>query len=373
MPLPTTADFTIGVEEEFFLAEPETGRLLPRAREITGTHDGFDDELHQALVESGTPVCSHLEELRDAVLDRRSRLARIASRRDLLVISAGTAPRTDLDAQRVTDTGRFHRMLDEYQLVAREQLIAAAQTHVGFVDRDEAVAVMARVRPWISVLLALTASSPFFDGRDTGFASYRAQIWSRWPTSGMPATFESWQHYRSVVSSLVAAGLVADEKMIYTWLRPSLHVPTLEFRIADAASTVEEAVMVAGLSRALAVAEATSLRDGRDALQQRPEVLDLGVWQASRHGLDDGLSDPLASPVSGAMADSETVVTRLLEHVDRHLGDEVERRLVVDAVDGVLRHGNSAARQRSVLQRRHDLADVSHALAREFLGASSPA
>jgi glutamate---cysteine ligase / carboxylate-amine ligase len=219
--------------------------------------------------------------------------------------------------------------------------------------------------------LALTASSPFFDGKDTGFASYRAQIWMRWPTSGMPSTFESWQHYRDVVSTMVASGLIADDKMIYTWLRPSLHVPTLEFRIGDAASTVEEAVMVAGLSRALAMAETSALRAGRQPIEQRPELLDLGVWQASRHGLDDGLADPLADPITGTVRESEIVVAHLLDHVEPHLGDSVERGLVLDAVERVLRHGNSAERQRAALQRSGDLVDVTHMLAREFLGTSA--
>ena len=363
-----TADFTIGMEEEYFLVDPSTGAAVPRAREITGSHDQFDDELHQALVETGTPVCSHLVDLRDTIVRRRSQLEELANERRLAVISAGTVALTDLDHQQVTDSGRFHRMLDDYGLVARQQLIAAAQTHIGFADRNECVAVMLRVRPWMPVLLALTASSPFFDGQDTGFASYRTQVWSRWPTSGMPWRFESWQHYRDVVATLVASGMLADEKMIYAWLRPSLHVPTLEFRIADAASTIDEAVMVAGLSRALARTEAVAFRAGRDPVEWRPEMLDLAVWQSSRHGLDGGLADPLAEPLSGAVGDAGDVVHHLLEHVGAHLGDETERVMVVDAVERVLDEGNSATRQRRVSEGVGGLAGVSTALAAEFLG-----
>lgn len=366
-----TPDFTLGMEEEFFLIDPARERPVPRAREITTSHDHFDDELHQALVEADTPVCHHLDELRTAIVDRRRRLADAAAGRGLVVISAGTAPQMDVDEQEVTDSGRFHRMLDDYQLVAREHLIAAAQTHIGFADRNEAIAVMARVRPWVPVLLALTASSPYFDGRDTGFASFRAQIWSRWPTSGMPSTFDSWEHYCEVVSTMVEAGLIADERMIYTWLRPSRAHSTLEFRIADAAATVEEAVMVAGLSRALASVETSALRAGHDAVQQRREMLELGVWQASRHGLDAGLADPLAPSVPGALGEPEVVVGRLLDHVDRHLGDDVERSMVVGAVERVLRHGNSARRQRIASERTGSLTGVVRALGEEFLGEPS--
>jgi carboxylate-amine ligase len=353
--MPTSGDDTIGVEEEFFLVDARTTALVPRGSEVVDAGDGeFEAEFHQALVENASDVCTDLVELGAQLRARRDRLAELAGARGLRVISAGTTPVADLGAQEVTDSPRFHRMLDDYQQLAREQLICGSQTHVGFADRDESIEVMNRVRVWLPVLLALSASSPYFAGVDTGYASYRTQVWSRWPTSGMPASFESWAQYQEVTSALVDSGAIADTAMLYWWLRPSQHVPTLEFRVADAATTVEEAVMLAGLSRAIADHARHEVRDGRPAGPARPEWLAVATWRAGRFGLDGDLLDP----IGGSAVPAVHLVRTFLGIVDAHLGSGPERDLVLGTLEAVVAGGNSAARQRAAFERRGRMEDV---------------
>ncbi|MET0457847.1 MAG: glutamate--cysteine ligase [Ilumatobacteraceae bacterium] len=350
-----SGDDTIGVEEEFFLVDAATTALVPRGGEIVDAGGGqFEAEFHQALVENASDVCTDLVDLGRQLGDRRARLAQLAGERGLRIISAGTTPIADLGAQEVTDSPRFHRMLDDYQQLAREQLICGSQTHIGFADRDESIGVMNRVRPWLPVLLALSASSPYFAGADTGYASYRTQVWTRWPTSGMPAAFDSWEQYQEVTAGLVDSGAIADTAMLYWWLRPSQHVPTLEFRVADAATTVEEAVMLAGLSRAIADHARGEIRDGRPAELIRPEWLAVATWRAGRFGLDGELLDP----VGGAAVAASELVRTLVGIVDAHLGTGAERDVVLGTLEAVMASGSSATRQRAAFQRRDRMEDV---------------
>ena len=162
----------------------------------------------------------------------------------------------------VTPTSRYRRMLDEYQLLAREQLICGAQVHVGVSDRDLAVAVTRRVQPWLPVLLALSASSPYWMGQDSGYASVRSLVWQRWPTAGDPGEVTSAADHEALVAELIASETITDPAMIYFDVRPSAHVPTVELRVTDANPDVETIVLLTGLFRALVRREVAALRAG---------------------------------------------------------------------------------------------------------------
>ncbi|MET0144629.1 MAG: glutamate--cysteine ligase [Ilumatobacteraceae bacterium] len=362
-----TADFTLGVEEEFFVVDASSWAVVPRASAVIDASDGaFEAEFHQALVENASTVFEDARQLGDQLGERRAHLAGLASAHGLRLVSAGSVPTLDIGRQMVTAGPRFERMLDDYQQVAREQLICGSQTHVGFRDRDESIEVMNRIRPWLPVLLALSASSPFFAGGDTGYASYRAQLWSRWPTAGMPAAFGSWPEYQEVTTELVTSGAIADKAMLYWWLRPSQHAPTLEFRIADAATTTAEAVMLAGLSRGLARWTTSLVRDGAPAIDVRPEWLALSTWRASRFGLTGELLDPLSRrSIAGP-----DLVRRLVALVGQDIGTERERDAVLGTVERVLEVGNSADRQRRVFALHDRLEDVTRYLADETVSGS---
>src|SRR5690242_10508110 len=205
---------TLGVEEELHVVDLETRELVPRAPEVLDQLDpaAYSAELHRSVVETNTPVATGLNELRDAIVALRRRAIGVAERLGLGLVAAGTVPLVDLAGLAVTPTSRYRRMLDDYQLLAREQLICGAQVHVAVPDRDEAVAVAQRVAPHLPVLLALSTSSPFWMGEDSGYASVRSLVWLRWPTAGDPGVLRSAAEFDDLVHDLIASGTITDPK-----------------------------------------------------------------------------------------------------------------------------------------------------------------
>ena len=204
------------------------------------------------MVETNTPVCSSLAEVRDALRSTRRALIGAAEREGLRIAAAGTHPFSHWRDQAVTPKTRYHNLAEDYRQVFREEVVFGCHVHVGIEDREAAIQTMNRVRPWLPVLLALSGSSPFWLGADTGYASYRTEVWNRWPMAGMPQPFASRAEYDRLVETLEATGSIREPTKLYWDVRPSSQFETLEFRVADVLPRVEEAVMVAGLVRALA-------------------------------------------------------------------------------------------------------------------------
>ena len=263
-----------------------------------------------------------------------------------------------VDGQSVYPKERYERLVAEYAEVGREQLVCAMQVQVGVADRELAVAALPRVAPWLPVLLALSASSPFYAGHDTGYASYRAVIWSRWPTGGPPLSFASAAEYDRLVADLVASGTIADPGMVYFDVRPSARYPTLEVRVCDAVPLLEDVLTLAGAARALVV---TAVREPAGSAPPRPELVRAARWRAARSGLAGVLIDP-----RGARAlPAREVVSALLEHVRPALDELGDTDRVVAGVEAIVRRGTAADRQRAVHARRERLADVVDALVAE--------
>lgn len=345
---------TIGVEEEFHVIEPTSGMLVPEAsRLLARLDDTFTSELHQSSIESRTGVCDTLDQLRTELVRTRSALAAAADAEGLAIVSAGTVPLIDPAVQAVTDTRRFRDMLDDYQHLVREQVICSCQVHVGVDDMDQAVAVMNRVRPWLGVLLALSASSPFWTGEDTGYASYRTQIWRRWPTAGVPGRFADWAEYQQVGALLQRGGSV-DEGMFYWDVRPAPVTGTIEFRIADACTTIDDVLVQAALSRALVRTERLAMLEGREEAAVRDEILKLATWRAARFGLAGTLVDPLAT---GAVT-TDRAVRKMLDHVRPALEDAEDWMVVAPLVEHLLETGSSAQRQRALVRAGGTFHDV---------------
>ena len=181
-----SAPLTLGAEEEFHIVDLDSRELVPRAPELLARlpEEGFSPELHRSCVETNTPVCDNLDQLRANLHRQRVVVAEMADTLGLGIIGAGTVPLIGHEDLAVTPTARYERMVDDYQMLAREQLICGAQVHVGLPNRDVAVVVAQRVAPWLPVLLGLSASSPFWRGQDSGYASVRSLLWQRWPTRG---------------------------------------------------------------------------------------------------------------------------------------------------------------------------------------------
>jgi carboxylate-amine ligase len=354
---PGRATLTLGVEEELHVVDLGTRELVPRAPEILDRLDAahFSAELHRSVVETNTPVSSTLDDLRTGVAQRRREAIRVAESLGLGLVSAGTVPLVDLDALPVTPTSRYQRMLHEYQMLVREQLICGAQVHVGVPDRDEAVAVAQRVAPVLPVLLALSTSSPYWLGEDSGFASVRSLVWMRWPTAGDSGRLHSAAEHEALVSDLIASGTISDPKMVYFDVRPSAHVPTVELRVTDASPDVETVILLAGIFRALVLRAQGDHRAGRPLPQSRPPLHRAAMWRAARSGLEGDLLDLPRSPVPVPAA---VAVERLVGELRPHLEELSDWDQVFDLTLRALSRGSSAARQRRALARRGRLSDV---------------
>ncbi len=256
-------------------------------------------------------------------------------------------------------------MDDVYQIVARQQVICGCHVHVGIEEPDLAVSVMNRVRPWISVLLALSSNSPFWQGLDTGYASYRLQVWQRWPTSGMPPALAGRRDFDKMVSDLEALDAIEDATFLYWYVRPSVRWPTLEFRVCDTCLHVDDTMAIAGLVRALAWTTAREAIAEQPASMPSREVMAAATWRAGRYGL----GDQLVSPTTTTLRPARAVVTELMDHVREALEAHGDWEPVCEWVGRILRDGNGADRQRQAFARRGSGRDVVARIARETVPA----
>lgn len=352
------SDFTLGVEEEFHVVDAETGRARFVAPALVehrsgGTGSQVEAEMLACQVEAATPVCRSLADVRSEVKRMRLEVADLAAEEDCRLIAGGTYPACCVTPS-VTPKRRYEEIVDTFGLLARQQLVCGCHVHVGVDDAEIAIAAMNRVRPWLSVLLALSANSPFWRGEDSGYASFRTQVWAQWPTSGPPSAFSSRAEYDAVMQTFVDAGILRDLGMLYWDVRPSQRFATLEFRVGDVCATVDECVLLAGLARALTATCVEAARRDEPVPAFPPELLRAAHWKASRFGLSEDLIDPvLARPVPAS-----TRVHALLAHLRPALeafGDFDEVRALTARV---LTEGTGAARQRKAYNRRKDLADV---------------
>ncbi|MDQ4133925.1 MAG: carboxylate-amine ligase [Actinomycetota bacterium] len=351
--------FTLGVEEEYLIVDAETAELRPRAERILAPAgeslgDHVQNELSLSQIEVETEICTTLEEVRTELVRLRKELMSAAEQAGSRIAATGTHPFTDWLGQAITPKKRYLDMAEEYRLVAWQQLICGCHVHVGLDDPEAAIQVMDRCRPWLPVLLALSANSPFWQGIDTGFDSFRIQLWERWPMSGTPGVFGSRAAYDALVEELIATGSVPEATRLYWDVRPSARFPTLEFRIADVCLTVDETVMVTGLSRSLARTCQRQALAGEPVPELRSELVRAARWRASRYGLDGELIDLRAHEAAPAA----TVVGRFLEFLRPDLEESGEWAEVSARVQRTLQTGNGARRQRRVFQETGSLRAV---------------
>lgn len=351
---------TLGVEEEFQIMDLDSGELVPRSDDLLpvarrALGDRVTAELNRCQIEVATPVCAGLDEVRTSLTHLRSTLDGAAAEIGCGILPVGTHPWSSWRDQAVEDRhDRFRQMEHEYQVLARQQVICGCHVHVGIADPDVAVATMTRVRPWLPVLLALSANSPFWSGTDTGYDSYRLEVWERWPTAGVPPDLADRAEYDEAVDELRIAGAIEDATHLYWYLRPSDRWPTLEFRAMDVALDVDTAVAVAGLARALVRTEIVAAERGVADLDASPEMVGAALWRAARYGL----GEQLVSPNAGEPQPAATVVAELLDAVGDALDEAGDRTEVTTLVAGILERGNGASRQRSAVGAARDLEAV---------------
>jgi carboxylate-amine ligase len=355
---------TLGIEEEYQIVDPATGELRSYITQIL--EDGrviVDDlrpELHQSVVEMGTRVCETPQEVRGEVVRLRREVMQLAGRRDLTIMASGTHPFASWLDQEITPLERYLGIETDLQDLARKNLIFGCHVHVGIEDPDFLIDAMNVARYFLPHLLALSTSSPFWRGRNTGLKSYRSVIWRNFPRTGTPPIFDTWADYEYLLSTLILANSLDDASKIWWDVRPSHFYPTLEFRICDMCTLVEEAVCMAATFQAI-VAKLWKLR--RDNLTFRLYPMALiseNKWRAVRYGVQGKLIDL----GRGLEVQTRTLVHALIDFLDDVL-DELGTRAEVEYAYRILEEGTSADRQLKVFEETGDLEAVVHHLMRE--------
>jgi carboxylate-amine ligase len=343
---------TVGVEEEYMLVEPATGRLVPRSEKVRAavglepfvTAGEIQPELLQAQIEVATPVCHTLDEVGGHLLRLRHVVAGAAEAHGCRIVASGTPPLRAALPVPVTDQARYRALQRQAPQLVAEQLVNGMHVHVAVPSRRAGVQVLNRIRVWLPLLTAMSANSPVWEGHDTGFASWRTVVFGRWPVSGVPPRFADDSDYDARVRRLLSAGVIGDTGQLYWQARLSENYPTVEIRCLDVQLRTDEAVMFAGLLRALVDTALRETADGIEEPDPDPELLDAAMWQAARYGLGGDLIDP-----GGGRRRAEDVVHRLLAHVGPALEESGDGREVASLVHRLLRTGTGADRQRHTM------------------------
>jgi glutamate---cysteine ligase / carboxylate-amine ligase len=359
-----TEDYTLGVEEEYQVIDPETRALCPGAEDVlrrarrTLGEDRVVPELRASQLEVLTPVCRTLSEVRGELSRLRRGVIRAAEEAGVRIAAASTHPFSHWQDQPITAGERYEKILDRERRMAEEQVVFGFHVHVGLSDREAAVQTMNRAREWLAPLLALSANSPFWLGEDMGYASYRTQIWGWLPTAGPPGRFASLAEHDALVETLVATGGAMEANQVYWDMRLPQKLETVEIRVCDVCGSIDEAVMLAGLCRALVRTCHKGAEEEKPYPEVRPEILRAAHWVASRYGLGADLVDVEA----GHLAPAKEVIEKLLAFTRRALEEHGDWKEVSVLVGDTLKRGNGAVRQCQVYERSGKLGDVVDAL-----------
>ena len=339
--------FTIGVEEEFQIVDPITGELRSHVSELVAATAHLDEqvkpELHQSIVEIGTKICADVEELRSEMQRTRQELVSAAERVNLAVAAAGTHPFSNWLDQVITPGKRYEKIVEELQQLARSLLIFGMHVHVAVPDRTTMIDLMNMSRYFLPHLLALSTSSPFWVGRDTGLKSFRTTVFRRFPRTGVPDHFNSWSEYENYVNLLIKLNCIDNAKKIWWDVRPHPTFGTLEFRVCDVVPRVEEATAIAALTQAIVV-KLHRLYTKNMGFRLYPRALiEENKWRAARWGVEGNLID------FGKQAEvpMRQLGEELLEFVD-DVVDELGSRAALQPIHTILEQGSSAERQMRV-------------------------
>ncbi|MEB3358260.1 MAG: carboxylate-amine ligase [Synechococcales bacterium] len=364
---PQAETFTIGVEEEYQIIHPKTRQLWGRSPHILPiAQSALDERLVQpefrlSQLEVATPICHSLQEVRLQLLRLRREVVAAAAATGSQIAAAGTHPFSCWREQLITPKACYQKLAERYQRLMHELVTFGCHVHIGLGDRELAVQVMNRARIWLAPLLALSASSPFWLGADTGYASYRTVLISRLPMTGPPLIFQSYSDYQGTVQSLIATQTIQEATQICWDLRLSERFPTIEFRVADACSTVDEAVLMAGLARALVRTCYEEALQDRPYKAVRPELLRAAHWCAARSGLAGDLIDvEVERPVP-----AEKLVGKLLNYLRPALQAFEEWEEVGAIAQQILQRGTATDRQRMVYRQTGSLERVVDFLVQE--------
>ena len=346
---------SIGIEEEYQIIDPETRELKSYITQfLEGDHSllrqrEIKPEMHQSIVEIGTSVCESVADARDELRDLRCSISDLAEEQGARIAAAGTHPFSSWETQEITQKERYLGVLQEMQLLSRDLLIFGMHVHIGIEDQDFAIDAMNTLRYFMPHVLALSTSSPMWQGRDTGLASYRSALFKRFPRTGLPHDFPSQAAYQEYVDTLIATGCIENPSKIYWDLRPHHTYPTLEFRICDLCTSIDDAICCAAIFQALVLKHYRMRKDNLTFRRYPAALVDENKWRAVRWGvrgklIDFGLREEL--PAGDLLAE-------LVEFVD-DVVDDLGSRSEVEHVFTILERGTSADRQRAVFEETDD-------------------
>ena len=343
--------FTIGIEEEYLLVDPETRNLaedppatiLEECRKRIG--DQVTPEFLRSQIEVGTKICTSIAEAKEELQSLRSCIRDVAEVHGIAVIAASTHPIADWDLQKHTEKDRYNILAQSMQTVARRLLICGMHVHVGIEDDDLRVDLMGQVSYFLPHLLALSTSAPFWRGRETGLKSYRMAVWNEMPRTGLPPQFDSYGEYRRLVEILVGTGVIEDATKLWWDVRPSDKFPTLEMRMTDICTRMEDAISIAACYRCLLRMLWRLRRNNQRWRQYDRFMIAENRWRASRYGIDEGLIDFGKARIVPFPELLEELITLIRE--DAEFFDCVAE---IEHVREILERGTSAHKQVEVWQ-----------------------
>jgi carboxylate-amine ligase len=357
--------YTLGIEEEFAIVDPETRELRSHIQEILESgkvilKEQIKPEMHQSVVELGTEICQSIADARVHVVELRSTLAELAGRGGLKIASAGTHPFSHWHDQLITEGERYQEIVKDMQLLARANLIFGLHVHVGIPDRDSAIHVMNQARYFLPHIYALSVNSPFWVGRNTGLKGYRLKVFERFPRTGIPDSFDSLSEYDDYCKLLVKTGCIDNPKKIWWDIRLHPFFDTLELRVCDAQSRVDDTLAIAALIQAVIAKLYKLFRQNTTFRVYRRRLLDENRWRASRYGIDGKLID------FGREAEVETrsLLNELLAFVSTEV-DELGSKREMAHIERIMREGTGADRQLAVFEQTNDMKAVVDQIVRE--------
>jgi glutamate---cysteine ligase / carboxylate-amine ligase len=350
--------YTLGIEEEFAIVDPVTRELRSHIQEILEggkvvLKEQIKPEMHQSVVELGTEICESITNARTHVVDLRSKLAKLADKAELKIASVGTHPFSHWRDQLITQGERYREIVKDMQQLARANLIFGLHVHVGIPDRESAINVMNQARYFLPHIYALSVNSPFWVGQDTGLKGYRLKVFERFPRTGIPDAFESLSEYEDYCKLLVKTGCVDNAKKIWWDIRLHPFFDTLEVRVCDAQSRVDDTLAIAALIQAVIAKLYKLLRQNTTFRVYRRRLLDENRWRATRYGIDGKLID------FGKETEVEThsLLNELLELVSTEVNELGSQREMAH-IERIMHEGTGADRQLAAFARTNDMKAV---------------
>jgi len=340
---------TLGVEEEYLLVDATEARAVDRVEEVfdhlgDDIRDSVQHEFVRSQIETASPPQLDLRDLFESMTRLRAGLAAATERAGARLVAVGASPAPG-EHSRIVDKPRYHRMRERFGDLSPGGGLNGMHVHVSVPDPETGVQILNHLRPWLPIFQAATANSPFFDGRDTGYASWRSMLWERWPTVGPTPYLESHEQYETMISDLVASGAMLDEGMLYWYARLSANYPTVEIRMGDVCPTPDDAMLLAALARALVATLLREVEDGRKAPNVPHPLLMAAHWRAAHDGLE-GLNIDMATREPRP---AWKLMRQLFDYVRPELERHGDLEMTTVLLGRLRAHGTGAARQRALL------------------------